>query len=151
MFVSGGIMQIDLNKLIYQDKILIDETIDYSKEYLENTDIISLNNVKVQGSIYVDYEKNNVIELNVLGTMILTDAITTEPVPYDFTIEIAENLENSLKTLDLIEFLWHYIVLEIPIRYSTSDAQELKDKYANVYLEEEVREVNNPFKDFFKE
>ena len=144
-------MQIDLNKLIYQDKILIDETIDYSKEYLENTDIISLNNVKVQGSIYVDYEKNNVIELNVNGTMILTDAITTDPVPYDFTIEIAENLENSLKTLDLIEFLWHYIVLEIPIRYSTSDAQELKDKYANVYLEEEVREVNNPFKDFFKE
>ena len=144
-------MQIDLNKLNYQDKILIDETIDYSKEYLENTDIISLNNVKVQGSIYVDYEKNNVIELNVNGTMILTDAITTEPVPYDFTIEIAENLENSLKTLDLIEFLWHYIVLEIPIRYSTSDAQELKDKYANVYLEEEVREVNNPFKDFFKE
>lgn len=144
-------MQIDLNKLIYQDKILIDETIDYSKEYLENTDIISLDNVKVQGSIYVDYEKNNVIELNVLGTMILTDAITTDPVPYDFTIEIAENLENSLKTLDLIEFLWHYIVLEIPIRYSTSDAQELKDKYANVYLEEEVREVNNPFKDFFKE
>lgn len=144
-------MQIDLNKLIYQDKILIDEIIDYSKEYLENTDIISLNNVKVQGSIYVDYEKNNVIELNVLGTMILTDAITTDPVPYDFTIEIAENLENSLKTLDLIEFLWHYIVLEIPIRYSTSDAQELKDKYANVYLEEEVREVNNPFKDFFKE
>ena len=144
-------MQIDLNKLIYQDKILIDESIDYSKEYLENTDIISLDNVKVQGSIYVDYEKNNVIELNVNGTMILTDAITTEPVPYDFTIEIAENLENSLKTLDLIEFLWHYIVLEIPIRYSTSDAQELKDKYANVYLEEEVREVNNPFKDFFKE
>ena len=144
-------MQIDLNKLIYQDKILIDESIDYSKEYLENTAIISLNNVKVQGSIYVDYEKNNVIELNVEGTMILTDAITTDPVPYDFTIEIAENLENSLKTLDLIEFLWHYIVLEIPIRYSTSDAQELKDKYANVYLEEEVREVNNPFKDFFKE
>lgn len=144
-------MQIDLNKLIYQDKIKINETIDYSKEYLENTDIISLDNVKVQGSIYVDYEKNNVIELNVVGTMILTDAITTDPVPYDFTIEIAENLENSLKTLDLIEFLWHYIVLEIPIRYSTSDAQELKDKYANVYLEEEVREVNNPFKDFFKE
>ena len=144
-------MQIDLNKLIYQDKILIDEIIDYSKEYLENTDIISLDNVKVQGSIYVDYEKNNVIELNVVGTMILTDAITTDPVPYVFTIEIAENLENSLKTLDLIEFLWHYIVLEIPIRYSTSDAQELKDKYANVYLEEEVREVNNPFKDFFKE
>ena len=142
---------IDLNEINYRDKILIDETIDYSKEYLENTDIISLDNVKVQGSIYVDYEKNNVIELKVKGTMMITDAITTETVPYDFEIEIEEILENSLKTLDLIEFLWHYIVLEIPIRYSTSDAQELKDKYANVYLEEEVREVNNPFKDFFKE
>ena len=144
-------MKIDLNKLIYQDKILIDETIDYSKEYLENTDIISLDNVKVQGSIYVDYEKNNVIELNVNWTMILTDAITTEPVPYDFTIEIEENLENSLKTLDLIEFLWHYIVLEIPIRYTTSDAEVLKGKYSDIYFEDEVKEINNPFKDFFKE
>ena len=142
---------IDLNELNYKDKILIDDTISYSKDYLKDSDILELNNVKVQGSIYVDYEKNNVIELNVLGTMILTDAITTDPVPYDFTIEIAENLENSLKTLDLIEFLWHYIVLEIPIRYTTSDPHELKNKYKDVYLEEEVREVNNPFKDFFKE
>ena len=142
---------IDLNELNYKDKILIDDTISYSKDYLKDSDILELNNVKVNGSIYVDYEKNNVIELKVKGTMMITDAITTETVPYDFEIEIEEILENSLKTLDLIEFLWHYIVLEIPIRYSTSDAQELKDKYANVYLEEEVREVNNPFKDFFKE
>ena len=142
---------IDLNELNYKDKILIDDTISYSKDYLKDSDILELNNIKVNGSIYVDYEKNNVIELKVKGTMMITDAITTETVPYDFEIEIEEILENSLKTLDLIEFLWHYIVLEIPIRYSTSDAQELKDKYANVYLEEEVREVNNPFKDFFKE
>lgn len=142
---------IDLNELNYKDKILIDDTISYSKEYLKDSDILELNNVKVNGSIYVDYEKNNVIELKVKGTMMITDAITAEAVPYDFEIEIEEILENSLKTLDLIEFLWHYIVLEIPIRYTTSDPHELKNKYKDVYLEEEVREVNNPFKDFFKE
>lgn len=142
---------IDLNELNYKDKILIDDTISYSKDYLKDSDILELNNVKVNGSIYVDYEKNNVIELKVKGTMMITDAITIEAVPYDFEIEIEEILENSLKTLDLIEFLWHYIVLEIPIRYTTSDPHELKNKYKDVYLEEEVREVNNPFKDFFKE
>ena len=142
---------IDLNELNYKDKILIDDTISYSKDYLKDSDILELNNVKVDGSIYVDYEKNNVIELKVKGTMMITDAITTEAVPYDFEIEIEEILENSLKTLDLIEFLWHYIVLEIPIRYTTSNTHELKNKYKDVYLEEEVREVNNPFKDFFKE
>ena len=83
--------------------------------------------------------------------MILTDAITLERVPYNFTIEIEEILENSLKTLDLIEFLWHYIVLEIPIRYTTSDTDVLKEKYKDIYAEEEVHEKNNPFKDFFEE
>ena len=52
---------IDLNELNYKDKILIDDTISYSKDYLKDSDILELNNVKVNGSIYVDYEKNNVI------------------------------------------------------------------------------------------
>ena len=144
-------MIINLTDLNYQDKISIDETINYSKEYLENTDIVRLDNVKVKGSIYKDYENNTAIQVDVLGEMILIDSITTKEVPYNFSIEIAEILENSLKTLDLIEFLWHYIVLEIPIRYTTSDIKVLKDKYKDIYEEEEIHEVNNPFKDFFEE
>ena len=107
--------------------------------------------MQVFGKISKDYENNLMIELNVSGNMILEDAITSLEVPYPFVIEIQENLENSLKTLDLIEFLWHYIVLEIPIRYTLSDTKELKRKYSNIYEEEEIHEVNNPFKDFFKE
>ncbi len=144
-------MNIQITDLNYQDEILIDKVISYEEDYLQNTDILKLDDVKVSGKIYKDYEDNNLIELKVVGTMYLTDAITTDAVPYNFTIDIEENLENSLKTLDLIEFLWHYIVLEIPIRYTTSDTEELKDKYKGIYLEEEDRIVNNPFKDFFKE
>ena len=144
-------MQIDLTKLNYEKEIIIDEIVSYSQEYLQNSDILALDNVQVFGKISKDYENNLMIELNVSGNMILEDAITSLEVPYPFVIEIQENLENSLKTLDLIEFLWHYIVLEIPIRYTLSDTKELKRKYANIYEEEEIHEVNNPFKDFFKE
>ena len=143
-------MQIDLNKLVYTDKIEINEKVSYDLEYIKNTDIKKLNDVSVTGSIYKDYDENTVINLNVNGTMYLIDAITTLEVPYKFSIEIEENLENSLKTLDLIEFLWHYIVLEIPIRYTKSDIKELKSKYKDIYSEGE-NPSNNPFKDFFRE
>ena len=144
-------MEINLLDLNYKDKIEIDEILDYSDEYIKNTDILDLKGVRVNGKIFKNYEGDNEVELKVLGEMMLTDAITLESVPYKFTIEIEEILENSLKTLDLIEFLWHYIVLEIPIRYTTSDTDVLKEKYKDIYDDEEVHEVNNPFKDFFEE
>ncbi len=144
-------MIINLLDLNIKDKIEIDESISYGEDFIKNTDIISLDDVKIQGEIAKNYDNENEIKGVATGVMYLTDAITLETVPYEFTIEIEEILENSLKTLDLIEFLWHYIVLEIPIRYTTSDTKELKDKYDNIYEEEEIHEVNNPFKDFFEE
>ena len=141
----------NLNDLAYHEKIDINEIISYSKEYLKNTDILKLDSVKAIGQIFKNYEGETEIKLLVDGVMYLTDAITLDTVPYDFQIEIEEILENSLKTLDLIEFLWHYIVLEIPIRYTTSDTKELKSKYESIYEEEEIQGLNNPFKDFFKE
>ena len=63
-----------------------------------------------------------------------------------------KTLTNSCKSLDLIEFLWHYIVLEIPLRFTTSDASlEIKNDGYQVISEEEYKNNNNPFKDFFKE
>lgn len=144
-------MIIDLNELLYKDEIIVDEVINYDKDYLKNTDILKLDNVKISGNITKDYEENTMFTGNLEGVMYLKDAITLESVPYEFQVEIEEILENSLKTLDLIEFLWHYIVLEIPIRYTTSDISELKSTYEDVFEEGDSKEVNNPFKDFFKE
>ena len=44
-------MEIDLNKLNYQDKISIDEVISYNKDYLSNSGILKLEYVKAGGSI----------------------------------------------------------------------------------------------------
>ena len=79
------------------------------------------------------------------------DAITYEVIPYEFTIDIEENLGNSLKSLDLIEFLWHYIVLEIPLRYTVSDETIIETNDYRVISEEEYNNKNNPFKDFYLE
>ena len=140
-----------LEEFAYKDKLEINDSYSFNEDYIKTTDIEKLDDVKVTGNILKNYDGDIEVNLNVVGTMYLTDAITLEIVPYDFSIEIEEILENSLKTLDLIEFLWHYIVLEIPIRYTISDAMELKKNYSDIYEEDENRDVNNPFKDFFKE
>jgi len=144
-------MEINLQELNYKEKIIIDENLTYSSDYLENTELISLENVKVSGEITSDIEFNFIINCKVVGKMMLHDAVTYEEVPYEFAIDIEENLGNSLKSLDLIEFLWHYIVLEIPLRYTISEIEHIENENYRVISEEEYKNKNNPFKDFFLE
>ena len=145
-------MNIDLQKLNYTDKIDINEKISYNEEYLINSDIVSLDNVNVIGNITYDIEDNYVVNLNVNGIMMLHDAINNEIIPYEFAIEIEEILEKSLKSLDLIEFLWHYIVLEVPLRYTLcEDSHQEGNDYRVISEEEYEKTSNNPFKDFHLE
>ena len=89
--------------------------------------------------------------LDVTGTMMLHDSITYDIIPYEFNIKIEETLEKSLKTLDLIEFLWHYIVLEVPLRFTKSEGNYFENERYRVISEEEYSYKNNPFKDFHVE
>lgn len=141
---------IDLNKLNYLDIIDINEEVIIPDNYLENTDIVSLSKIKTKGNITLDSEENYLIELKVSGTMELHDSITYDLVDYPFTINIEETLENSTKTLDLIEFLWHYIVLEVPLRFTNSETKYIENENYRIISEEEYSKKNNPFKDFFE-
>ena len=141
---------IDLNKLNYLDSILIEEEVEIPDDYLENTDIVSLSKIKTVGNITLDSEDNYIIKLDVSGTMQLHDSITYDLVDYPFSINIEETLENSVKTLDLIEFLWHYIILEVPLRFTNSEITSIENENYRVISEEEYKRNNNPFKDFFE-
>ena len=141
---------IDLLKLNYSDQIIVNEEIEIPQSYYENTDIVSLSKIKVMGKITLDQEMNYFIELSMDGIMQLHDAITYEIIPYPFSVNIEETLENSLKTLDLIEFLWHYIVLEVPLRYTNSETNYVENENYRIISEEEYSKKNNPFKDFFE-
>ena len=145
-------MEINLQELNYKNEIIVNEKISYSNEFLKDTEIIRLDNVCVSGKLTTDIEFNCLVNFKVFGEMIINDAVTYEEVPYEFTFEIEENLGNSLKSLDLIEFLWHYIVLEIPLRYTLSEeTKKVETENYRVISEEEYSNKNNPFKDFFLE
>ena len=141
---------IDLQELNYKDKIIVDENVVIPNSYFANTDIISLNDIKVSGLITCDLEYNYLIDFEVTGTMILHDSVTYEERPYDFETKIEETLENSCKTLDLIEFLWHYIILEVPMRFTNSDVSTIETENYRVISEEEYIKKNKSFSDFFE-
>ena len=141
---------IDLNKLNYLDSIEINDEIEIPSDYLENIDIVSLSKIKTSGNIVLDEEDNYLIKLDVNGSMTLHDSVTYDLVDYPFNINIEETLENSSKTLDLIEFLWHYIVLEVPLRFTKSEITSIEKENYRVISEEEYKRNNNPFKDFLE-
>ena len=142
------LMQIDLLKLNYQDEIKIDEEVNIPKDMYINTDINELKDVKAIGNITLDEENNYFVNLDLSGVMVLNDSITNDLVPYEFNVKIEESLENSIKTLDLISFLWHYIVLEIPLRYTLHEGNYPEGENFRVISEEEYSKSNNPFNNF---
>jgi uncharacterized metal-binding protein YceD (DUF177 family) len=122
-------MIIDLNELNYKDEI--DINLSVSKDERLDKRVIDLKSANVVGKIYSsDY--NTYINLSFKGIMIIEDSITLEPLEYPFNIEIDNNLEeikenypscfdNLKNTLDILEFLWENIVLEVPTRYTQNE------------------------------
>ena len=125
-------MNIDLTRLRNKiDSILdIDFNYSFSEEELKNTDIKKLDNVKVKGYIRRNSLDEFEININIIGTMILTCAITLKDVNYDFNIEINDILdrifeENDKKiqnTIDIFPIIWENILLEVPMKVVSEDA-----------------------------
>ena len=121
---------IDLSKLNYLDEIRIDEIVKYNDNSFNSSLIKRLFNVHVTGIIYLNELEEYMANLDVTGEMEILDTITLEPrrLHFSFGIDdnIPENCINNKNTLDIHEFLWQNIVLEVPIRYTESDAHDLK-------------------------
>ena len=141
---------INLNELNYKDKIDINEKVDIPSDYYTKMNIESLSNVMVNGEITLNNDEYYVY-LYLSGTMMLHDSITYDIIPYNFDVKIEESLEKTLKTLDLISFLWHYIILEVPLRFTNSEEISIVNDNYRVISEEEYKKRNNPFKDFHME
>ncbi len=134
------------------DSIPINESYSFSKEYLQNTDILELNDVKIKGNVTKDDFDNLILALNVKGTMILPSSRTLKPTPYDFSFdiegnivemleEINENFKNNEKTLDILPIIWENILMEIPMRI-VNDNEEVITKGDGWELITEEKKVN---------
>jgi len=133
MSLVGDYMNIELSK-VDEKGIIIDKIVSFNDDYLKNSGIKKLDNVKVKARVYYSVTNEVVFEGNTNGSMIILDSLTGEEVEYPFNINISEVLsevddekdENEAKTLDIMDILWQNIVLEVPISYTTKNFADVK-------------------------
>lgn len=151
-------MNIDL-KLLHSNTIKeIDISGSYNipKNYYENTEIIRIDSVDVEGNITRDEENDDYITCTIKGNMIIPDSISLEEINYSFSIEYDEKLEEIFKkdenTLDIFQFLCENIVLEVPLQFTkVDDLSKFHGDGWKLISEEELKLQNNPFSDLLKD
>ena len=129
-------MQFDLIRLNNNiDKFIeVNETYSFSKEELSGTDLLKLDDVKIDGEIFKNSLGNIELNLSVEGDMYLPCAITLKPVKYPFNIEISgeieelmenfeENERNFQNSIDILPIIWENILMEIPMRVVSEEAE----------------------------
>ena len=79
-------MNIDLNKL-NNSNIDISGKYNIPKEYYDNSDVIELNNVEVDGEITLDEDENEMVNCTIKGNMTIPDTISLEENNNLFKIE----------------------------------------------------------------
>lgn len=146
------LMQIDLN---FNDSYKLNEVVDIPSNYFENSSVKKLDNIKVEGKLYYDPEDNLYADVVISGNMVLVDDISLEEVLYPFSIEyndiLDENLKNNQNTLDLFEFLWENIVLEVPLKFTkVTNLSEFHGDGWKLVSEEENSLEHNPFSELLE-
>ena len=157
-------MDIDLSLLQSQTVSEIDITNKYTlpSEYYKNTDILSLKDVEVVGKIYRSASEDDINELEeyikckIAGVMTIEDSISLEPIEYEFVTEyddiIEKNCKKSENTLDIFQFLWENIVLEIPLQFTkVKDLSKFHGDGWKLIREDDLVASNNPFSDLLKD
>jgi uncharacterized protein len=147
--------------------IEINETYSFNKDELSGTDLLELNNVKIEGEIIKNSLGNIELNLYVEGTMILPCAITLKPVKHPFNIEISgeieelmqnfeENERNFQNSIDILPIIWENILMEIPMRVVSEEANNSDIKMEGngwkfVTEEEEIRSPLGELMDYLND
>ena len=113
--------------------ISVNEVYSFTGDELSGTDLLKLNDVKINGEIFKNSLGNIELSLDVEGVMVLPCAITLKPVNYPFSIEISgeieelmenfeENSTNFQNSIDILPIIWENILMEIPMRVVSEEA-----------------------------
>ena len=154
-------MDIDLSLLHSNtiNEIDISGVYNLDKNYYKNCDITNLENINVDGKIIrkedEDGEFLDYMICKINGVMIIPDSITLENIEYPYEIEYDDYLEDNCKKneniLDIFQFLWENIVLEVPLQFTkVSDLSKFHGDGWKLVSEDELVK-NNPFSDLLKD
>ncbi|MCK5761581.1 MAG: DUF177 domain-containing protein [Candidatus Izimaplasma sp.] len=107
-------------------------TVDLSS-YIENTDIIKISPVLVEGSFEIYDDSLYEFYFDIKCTLTLECAITLVEVPYLIDISVEEifstnksdeNIDIEGITIDLLPIIWSNIILEKPMRITSKNAYD---------------------------
>lgn len=152
-------MNIDITGLKHGilEYIPIDSSLDVTSFELENSGILELKEVRLFGTITKDNLDNYSLDLKLSGVMVLPCSITLKPVDYGFETEIVGNIEEMLEeinetfkksenTIDIFPIIWENILMEIPIKVTSPDAEkELSGDGWKFVTDDEGLKVSNAF------
>ena len=148
-------MDINLSKLNINNEIDITGIYNIPKSYFEKSEVLELNNINVKGKIYIEDEEE-CIKCIIEGEMIIPDTISLEKINYPFKIEyddiISKTSKKSENTLDIFEFLWENIVLEVPLQFTkVDDLSKFHGDGWKLISEDSLRQENNPFNELLND
>ena len=145
-------MKIDITMLNrgLTDVLDITNTVNFPREKYQDTDILELKDLKLVGSIVRNSSNAITLDANLSGIMVLEDSISLDPINYQFSCqindeleEISENLENIL---DITDILWQNIILEVPLKLTNvEDFNEYQGDGWKLVSEDSIKNTSNPF------
>lgn len=152
-------MNIDITKLKsgYQNYVEIDFNYSFNEDELKGTDLISLDNVKINGILENSYDDYH-LDVEINGIMVLPCAITLEDVSHPFSIKIDENIEEFFEneekkfktcenTIDIFPIIWENILMEIPMKVVSEKANDIHMEGEGWKLiTDDEEKTNSPFK-----
>lgn len=155
-------MIIDLTRLVIGnvDYVSIDDDVIIDNSYFVDTSIHDLFGVRFYGDVRRigdEYQLKGIVN----GIMVLSDDITLEDVDYSFEVNIEEdfadgdeNFKIVQNKLDITDFLWQNILVEVPSKIKKLGNEDLKlegDGW-RLITEDELEESSNnsPFNELSK-
>ncbi len=145
-------MFIDLD---FNDDYIINQKVDIPSSYYRDSEVKEIKDLYVNGRFYYDSDDTIRARFDIEGNMIIEDSISLDDVSYPFSIKYDDILEESYKNdenkLDLFEFLWENIVLEVPLKFTKVDnLSEFQGNGWKLISEEDNISNDNPFSDLLE-
>ena len=117
-----------------EKSIEVNEVYSFTQDEIKGTDLLKLDDVKVEGEIIKNSLGNIELNVGVDGVMVLPCAITLKPVNYPFSIQISGEIEelmenfdekarNFQNSIDILPIIWENILMEIPMRVVSDEAK----------------------------
>ncbi len=122
-------MIIDLDPILngLENEIVIDTIVNIPDNMYKNTNIIGLLDINVSAKVKRIVDNIN-FNGTIKGTMILNDDLTLDNIEYKFSSEIEDNIDEYITDgkLDLLNYIWQYILVEVPSKITHNNLEKTK-------------------------